>query len=246
MLIYPAIDIRGGRCVRLYQGDFAAETVYDDHPADVARRFEEAGALRLHVVDLDAARIGVLVNIESVAAIASGVAIPVQYGGGVRSAAAARALVEAGAARLVVGTAALERPDLLAEIHEIAPVALSLDVRGREVALRGWQTGSGRSIGEVLADLSLRGEASRPEALVVTQISRDGTLDGPDCDLLAEALAATDIPLIASGGVGGVEDVGALAELGVGDRRLEGAIVGRALYEGRVGLAELLALAGQR
>ena len=241
MLIYPAIDLSSGRCVRLYQGDFAAETVYDDDPAGVAERFCEEGARWLHVVDLDAARSGELANIEVVAAIAERVDVPVQYGGGVRSLEAARRLFGAGVRRLVVGTAALERPELISEIHALAlgSAALGLDVHGREVAVRGWRTGSGRSISEVLAEFSAEEGAARPEVLIVTQIGRDGTLIGPDCELLSEVLSETDIPLIASGGVGRREHVVELADLRSGGRRLAGAIVGKALYEGTVKLGEL-------
>jgi len=244
MLIYPAIDLSGGRCVRLYQGDFDAETVYDDDPAGVAERFQEEGARWLHVVDLDAARSGELVNIEVVSAIARRVEIPVQYGGGVRSADAARRLLGVGVTRLVVGTAALEHPELLQEIQTLGKAALGLDVRGREVAVRGWRSGSGRSISEVLADLDAAEGGARPDVLIVTQIGRDGTLMGPDCELLAEVLNLTDIPLVASGGVGNINHVSELAALRAGGRRLEGAIVGKALYEGTLEMRDLLAAAG--
>lgn len=269
MEIYPAIDLSAGRCVRLYQGDFDTETVYDDDPVGVAQRFCEEGARWLHVVDLEAARSGELANLDVVEAIVEGVEIPVQYGGGVRSPQAARQLLEAGVKRLVVGTAALERPELLGEIE--GPVALGLDVRGREVAVRGWRTGSMRSIAEVLGEFLAPDEASvagrlsgdeptgdeatstsegshslaqrKPEVLIVTQIARDGTLGGPDFDLLSEVLALSDIPLIASGGVGDSEDVAHLAELSHSGRSLAGAIVGKALYEGRASLPELLTAA---
>ena len=244
MEIYPAIDLSAGRCVRLYQGDFDTETVYDDDPVSVAQRFCEEGARWLHVVDLEAARSGELANLDVVEAIAQQVEIPVQYGGGVRSPQAARQLLEAGVKRLVVGTAALERPELLGEIE--GSVALGLDVRGREVAVRGWRTGSLRSISEVLGELFGPGEASdaeRPDVLIVTQIARDGTLQGPDFDLLSEVLSLSDIPLIASGGVGDSEDVAHLAELSHSGRCLAGVIVGKALYEGRASLPELITAA---
>ena len=244
MLIYPAIDLSGGRCVRLYQGDFDAETVYDDDPARVAERFQEEGARWLHVVDLDAARSGELVNIEVVSAIARRVEIPVQYGGGVRSVGAARRLLGVGVTRLVVGTAALEHPELLQEIQTLGKAALGLDVRGREVAVRGWRSGSGRSISEVLAGLDAAEGGARPDVLIVTQIGRDGTLIGPDCELLAEVLNLTDIPLVASGGVGHIGHITELVSLSAGGRRLEGAIVGKALYEGTLEVRDMLAAAG--
>ena len=235
MRLFPAIDLRGGRCVRLHQGDFAAETIYAEDPAGVAVAFAAAGAEWLHVVDLDAARTGELTNLAHVAGIVAATGLPVQYGGGVRSLAAATRVADAGVARVVVGTAALETPSLLGEIAARHPVALGLDVRGREVAVRGWRAGGGRSLGEVLA------MAPETEAVVVTQISTDGTLGGPDMELLSEALAATECPVIASGGVGDLEDLRRLATLRVAGRALAGAIVGRAIYERTVDLAEALA-----
>ena len=236
MLLFPAIDLRGGRCVRLYQGDFAAETVYAEDPGEVAAAFAADGAQWLHVVDLDAARTGELANLAQVGAIVAAAGLPVQYGGGVRSVDAAAQLADVGAARVVVGTAALENPSLVAEIAARQPVALGLDVRGREVAVRGWRAAGGRNLAEVLAG------APGAEAAVVTQISADGTLGGPDMELLAEALAATEIPVIASGGVGSLEDLLRLADLRAGGRALAGAIVGRAIYERTVDLAEALAV----
>lgn len=235
MLLFPAIDLRAGRCVRLHKGDFAAETVYSDDPAAVAVAFAAAGAPWLHVVDLDAARTGELTNLAQVSAITAAVDVPVQYGGGVRSVEAAAVLAEAGVRRVVVGTAALENPALTEAVAARQPVALGLDVRGREVAVRGWRTGSGRRLAEMLQDLP------DVEALIVTQINTDGTLEGPDTELLAESLSATDTPLIASGGVGGIEDLMTLAALRVGRRGLNGAIVGRALYERRLDVASAVA-----
>ncbi|MXZ31047.1 MAG: 1-(5-phosphoribosyl)-5-((5-phosphoribosylamino)methylideneamino)imidazole-4-carboxamide isomerase [Acidimicrobiia bacterium] len=235
MLLLPAIDLRGGRCVRLYQGDFDAETTYAEDPGEMAAVLVAAGARWLHVVDLDAARTGELTNLAHVGAIVAAAGVPVQCGGGVRSATAARQLAEVGVARVVVGTAALEDPSLVVEIAQRQPVALGLDVRGREVAVRGWRSAGGRSFREVLE------ATAGVEAAVVTQISTDGTLAGPDMELLAEALAATSLPIIASGGVGTVEDLLRLAELRAGGRTLAGAIVGRAIYERTVDLAEALA-----
>ena len=236
MLLFPAIDLRGGRCVRLYQGDFAAETVYAEDPAEVAVAFAAAGARWLHVVDLDAARTGELINLAAVRDIVTAAGLPVQYGGGVRSLAVAAQLAEAGVARVVVGTAAVETPSLLADIAARQPVALGLDVRGREVAVRGWRAGGGRTLAEMLAT------APEIDGVVVTQISADGTLGGPDMELLGEALAATAIPVIASGGVGTLKDLLRLAGLQVGARTLAGAIVGRAIYERTLDLAEALAV----
>jgi len=234
--LYPAIDLRGGRCVRLYQGDYGRETVYGDDPVAQALAFEAEGAAWIHVVDLDAARSGEPVNRPVVAAIAAAVSVPVQTGGGVRDEAAAEALIDAGVARVVLGTAALEQPDLVRRLAPRFPVAVGLDARGREVAVRGWEEGSGRDLLDVAAEFADAGVA----ALVVTEIGRDGTLEGPDLEGLAAVLAATHIDVIASGGVGSLDDLRALDQLSVGDRRLAGVIVGRALYEGAFTLTDAL------
>ncbi|MFI5043251.1 MAG: 1-(5-phosphoribosyl)-5-[(5-phosphoribosylamino)methylideneamino]imidazole-4-carboxamide isomerase [Acidimicrobiales bacterium] len=228
MDLYPAIDLLGGRCVRLYQGDYDRETHYGDDPVGQALAFEADGAPWIHVVDLDAARTGEAVNRDVVAAIAAAVAVPVQTGGGVRDEAAAEALFDAGVARVVVGTAALEDPEFVRRLAARHPVAVGLDARGRDVAVRGWIEGSGAD----LLDLARAFEDAGVAALVVTEISRDGTLEGPDLNGLADVVAATTLPVIASGGVGRLSDLDALAALSAGDRRLSGAIVGRALYEG--------------
>ncbi|HEY7940055.1 MAG TPA: 1-(5-phosphoribosyl)-5-[(5-phosphoribosylamino)methylideneamino]imidazole-4-carboxamide isomerase [Acidimicrobiales bacterium] len=251
MQLYPAIDLRNGRCVRLYQGDFDRETVYGEDPVGQARLFADAGSEWIHVVDLDAARTGVPLNRETVGAISRGVAAQVQTGGGVRDEAAAEALLAAGVARVVVGTAALEEPDLVRRLAAAHPgqVAVGLDARFHagataaddrwEVAVRGWEQGSGRDLLEVAREFDHDGVA----ALIVTEIGRDGTLAGPDLDGLARVLAATRLDVIASGGVGGLDDIRRLAALDVDGRTLSGAIVGRALYEGRFTITEALAAA---
>ncbi|MCU0311617.1 MAG: 1-(5-phosphoribosyl)-5-[(5-phosphoribosylamino)methylideneamino]imidazole-4-carboxamide isomerase [Acidimicrobiales bacterium] len=228
MELFPAIDVRDGRCVRLYQGDYDRETVYHDDPVEQARSFAAAGAPWIHVVDLDAARTGLPVNRAVIAEIAAGVDVPVQTGGGVRDEAAAEALFEAGVRRVVVGTAALEQPALVARLAARFPVAVGLDARGREVAVRGWEKGSGRDLLDVATEFADVGV----EALVVTEIARDGTLAGPDLDGLAEVLAASPLPVVASGGVGDLADLAALAALRAGERSLAGVIVGKAIYEG--------------
>jgi phosphoribosylformimino-5-aminoimidazole carboxamide ribotide isomerase len=234
MDLYPAIDLQGGRVVQLVQGDFDRARVHGDDPAAVAKAFVAAGARWIHAVDLDAARTGEPVNRDLIAAVAAAVDVPVQAGGGVRSAEAARALADAGVARVVLGTAALEDPDLVATIASRQPVALGLDVRGREVAIRGWAEGSGVEWPDALARLADAGA----EAVVVTQIAVEGLMGGPDLDGLTEVLAATSLDVIASGGVGTLDDVLALGRVAAGERRLAGAIVGTAIYEGRVDVAE--------
>jgi len=224
--LYPAIDLRGGRVVRLHQGDFDQETVYDDDPVAVARSFEAAGAHWIHVVDLDAAR-RTGSNRDVVVAVAQGVSVPVQTGGGVRDA----SLLDEGVARIVLGSAAIEDPALVRRLASEHPgrVAVGLDHWGGEVRVRGWKEGSGRRLLEVAAELALPGVA----AFVVTDISRDATLIGPDLEGLGALRGAIDVPVIASGGVGSLDDLVALRNLGVA-----GAIVGKAIYEGRFGVSE--------
>ena len=243
MDLYPAIDLRGGKVVQLTQGDFARERIHGDDPVAVAQAFVAAGARWIHTVDLDAARSGEPVNRHLIAAIAAGVDVPVQAGGGVRSAEAAAALADVGVARVIMGTAAMEDPDLVATIASRQPVALGLDVRGREVAVRGWAEGSGVEWPEALRRLADAGA----EAVVVTQIEVEGLMGGADTTGLAEVVAATSLDVIASGGVGTLADLLALAGVTAGGRRLAGAIVGTAIYEGRVDVAEAVAaLQGSR
>ena len=236
MQLYPAIDLRGGRCVRLYQGSYDAETIYSDNPVDQARQFADAGASWLHVVDLDAARSGEQVNLPVIAAIATAVDVPVQASGGVRSLEAATALADAGVARVVIGTAAVERPELVAQVAARQPVAVGLDARGRDVATHGWERGGG---GDLL-DLAARFESSGAEAVAVTDISRDGTLSGPNTEGLADVLATTGLAVIASGGVATLDDLATLAAISHDNRQLAGVIVGRALYEGRFTVEQAL------
>jgi phosphoribosylformimino-5-aminoimidazole carboxamide ribotide isomerase len=240
MQLFPAIDLRGGKCVRLYQGDYARETVYGDDPAAQASTFAAAGAPWIHVVDLDGARTGDGANREVIADIAAAVAVPIQVGGGVRSRAAAEALFAAGVTRVVIGTAALETPSLVRELAVDHRIAVGLDVRGREIAVRGWTEGSGRDLHEVTAELADAGV----DALIVTQIARDGTLEGPDIVGLSALLGDTSIPLVASGGVGTLEHLRQLDAVEVEGRRLAGAIVGRALYEGKFTVTDALAAVG--
>lgn len=248
MDLLPAIDLVEGRAVRLVQGDFARQTTYGD-PLEVARRYLRAGARWLHVVDLDAARTGQPANGEAVRALvglAAAEGVGVQLGGGVRSEAAVEAWLAAGVARVVLGTAALEDPGLARRAATDHPgrVALGLDYRRRpdgalEAAARGWLEGSGRTVAEVLEAM---GDAPLA-AVVVTAIERDGTLAGPDLDGLAAVLDLGPTPVVASGGVGAVEHLRALAALrapGTG-RALAGAVVGRALVDGRVDLEEAMA-----
>ncbi len=254
MDLYPAVDIRQGRAVRLTQGDFARQDEYGD-PMTLALQFVAGGARWLHVVDLDAARTGQPVNRSTVLAIATAAGVPVEVGGGVRSEDDVNQLLSGGVSRVVLGTVAVDQPDMARRLAARYPgqVALGVDYRldgaGRtEVASRGWEQASGRTVADLLHDFDGAGIA----AVVVTAIDRDGTLAGPDLAGLADVLASSDIPVIASGGVGSAADIEALAALavapvgsGVGPggqpRRLSGAITGRALVDGRLTVEEGLA-----
>ncbi len=231
--LFPAIDILGGRCVRLLQGDYGQETVYGNDPAAQARAFQDAGATWVHIVDLDAARTGDPVNRPVVAEVAATLDVPVQAGGGVRTLDDARTLFDAGVSRVVMGTAAIEDPELVDQVADLGRVAVGLDIRGEEVAVRGWTEGTGLLLTDAFERFSNRGT----DAFVITQIERDGTLQGPDLEGLAAALATTGVDVVASGGVGRPSDLKDLADLAVAGRRLAGIILGRALYEGTVDLA---------
>jgi phosphoribosylformimino-5-aminoimidazole carboxamide ribotide isomerase len=237
MDLYPSIDLRGGRVVRLVQGDFDQETDYGLDPIDVARDFAAQGAPWIHVVDLDAALGNGPVNRDAVAAIAAAVDVPVQAGGGQVDDAA----LSDGVQRIVLGSVAVKDPALVDRLAAQWPgrVAVGLDARDGEVAVRGWTQSSGQTVADLLARFSGVGVA----AFVVTDIGRDGLLTGPDTSGLAAALAATDVPIIASGGVASLDDIRALASLEADGRRLAGAITGRAVYEHKFTVAEGVAAA---
>lgn len=232
--LYPAIDLREGTVVRLLQGDYDAQTTYGDDPIAVARSFAEAGAPWIHVVDLDAARSGSPVNRPVVAAIAAAVAgvAKVQTGGGVRTLGDAQLLADAGVARVVMGSAAVAQPALVEQASRVIPVAVGLDHRAGEVAVHGWTEGSGVQLADAL------GWFPTAAAFVITDISRDGMLGGPDLVGLAEAGRSTSIPVIASGGVSSLADLDALRSV----PGVDGVITGKALYEGRFTVAEALAV----
>jgi phosphoribosylformimino-5-aminoimidazole carboxamide ribotide isomerase len=231
----PAVDIRGGRCVRLVQGDFARETRYADDPAEMARLWQDQGACRLHVVDLDGARDGVRANAAAIARLVQAVRIPVQVGGGVRSLDTARALLEDGADRVVIGTRAAEDPQSLGEwVGALGAerVVVGVDARDGKVATHGWQTVTDVPVVELCARMAGLGV----RRVVYTDVSRDGVLGGPNVNTTREL--ATIIGVIGSGGVATVADLRSLAEAGA-----EGAIIGTALYQGRLKLSEALTVA---
>jgi phosphoribosylformimino-5-aminoimidazole carboxamide ribotide isomerase len=241
VILYPAIDIRGGKAVRLLQGDYERETTYDADPVDAAQRWAGEGAQFLHVVDLDGAKAGEPRNLEAVGRIAAAVECPIQVGGGLRNAEAVAAVLDAGAARIVIGTAALRDPaflDAMLEQHGDR-IIVSVDARNGNVALAGWTEAGKEGVVETVAALGERGVAR----FLCTAIEVDGTMEGPAVEQLGEIAAATSAQVIASGGVGELPHLEELA--GAAAPNIEGAIVGRALYEHRFTVAEgIAALAG--
>ena len=237
MILFPAIDIRGGQVVRLVQGDYERETAFDSDPLDAARRWLEQGARALHVVDLDGARSGEPANLEQVRRIVAEAAVPVQVGGGLRSAEAVTEVLATGAQHAVLGTAAVEDPALVEALvaeHGRA-IVVSADARAGRVAVEGWGRESAAAVESLIADLARRGV----RRFVFTPVEVDGTLEGPGLEGLraaAEAAAAADAHLVYSGGIGTLDHLRELAALEL--PALEGAIVGRALYEGRFTVAE--------
>jgi len=233
VILLPAIDIRGGHAVRLRQGDFAQETVYDERPVDAARRWVEQGARYLHVVDLDGARAGEPQNLRHVEEIAA-LGVPVQAGGGLRSIPSVRAAFRAGATRVVLGTAAYVDLDFLDDAVAAwgDRVLVSVDVRGGRVASAGWTEQTQMPAASVIDRMQSRGVRS----FVYSDIERDGMLAGPDLDEVRRIAGVVRGRFYYSGGVGGLDDLRALAELR--QVNLAGVIVGKALYEGRFGVAE--------
>jgi phosphoribosylformimino-5-aminoimidazole carboxamide ribotide isomerase len=236
MQIWPAIDLRGGKCVRLRQGDYSRETVFGDDPAAMARHWIDQGGQCLHLVDLDGARSGRIENWDAIARIVSAVHVPCELGGGIRDQATIERLLDAGLRRLVLGTQALRRPDWFRQMCRQFPdrLVLGLDARSGMVATDGWRQTSHTRASELLRDF-----ADEPLAAVVyTDIETDGMLAGPNLAALAELVKSVELPLVASGGITTSDDVGRLAELG-----LAGCIIGRALYEGTLTLGDALARA---
>ncbi len=238
MEIIPAIDLKGGRCVRLFQGDFNQETVFSDDPLAVALSWQEQGGHRLHVVDLDGAAQGKPIHLDMISRIVRGLDIPVQVGGGIRDTAAADAWLEAGVDRVVIGTAAVRDPDMVVEVcmkHGRQRVVVSVDARDGLVALEGWRETSTVPVLELAHSMAEVGVVR----LLYTDIARDGALTGPDFEgntLLAEE---SGLAVLASGGVASIEHILQLEPTGV-----EGVIVGRALYTGAFSLSEAVAALG--
>ncbi|HET8813795.1 MAG TPA: 1-(5-phosphoribosyl)-5-[(5-phosphoribosylamino)methylideneamino]imidazole-4-carboxamide isomerase [Solirubrobacterales bacterium] len=237
VILYPAIDIRGGKAVRLLQGDYERETAYDTDPADAAVRWAGEGAEFLHVVDLDGAKAGAPQNLDAIRRIAAAVDCPIQVGGGLRDADSVASVLDAGAERVVIGTAALRDPQFLEQALDAQGerVVVSLDTRGGKVSVAGWTETSDLEAAEAAADLSQRGA----QRFLCTAIEVDGTMEGPAIEQLNEIAAATPAQIIASGGVGDLSHLEELARDAAPN--IEGAIVGRALYEKRFTVSEGIA-----
>ena len=242
MILYPAIDLKGGECVRLLRGEMDAATVYNPDPASQAKAFQDAGCAWIHVVDLDGAFAGEAVNGEAVRSILSAVDVPVQLGGGIRSRAHIDTWLETGISRVILGTVALRDPELVIAACRDHPgrIAVGIDARGGKVAVEGWAETS-----EITAtDLALKFEDAGVAAIIFTDIDRDGALQGPNLEATGALARALSTPVIASGGVSSLDDLRAIAKLE--NDGVAGAIVGRALYDGRVDVVGAVrALAGE-
>ena len=238
MILFPAIDIKDGRCVRLARGEMAAATVFNDDPAAQARTFESQGFRYLHVVDLNGAFAGKPVNAPAVRAILNAIDMPVQLGGGIRDAATIEAWLAEGVRRVILGTAALRDPGLVREAcrHFPGRIAVGIDARDGRVAVEGWAETSTLTA----LELARRYEDAGVAAIIHTDIDRDGVLKGLNLPATAELARAASVPVVASGGLAGIDDVKAL--LRPEYAMLEGVITGRALYDGRLDAREALAL----
>ena len=242
MIIIPAIDLKDGRCVRLRQGRMDSSTVFNDDPSEQARRWEEMGAARIHVVDLNGSVDGKPVNLKRVEEIVKAVGVPVQLGGGIRDEETARTYLDAGVNTVILGTIAVKDPDTVMGIMHSLPerVAIGIDARSGMVAVEGWTESTGITAAEVAG----RFEAAGPVSFIYTDIERDGMMKGPNVQATREFAASTSVPVILSGGVARYEDISdalPLAKDGV-----MGIIIGRALYEGTIDLREAIRLAEER
>ncbi len=237
MILYPAIDLKDGKCVRLVQGEMDRATVFSSRPAEQARAFEAAGCQWLHLVDLNGAFAGKPVNAAAVEAILAATEVPAQLGGGIRDMATIESWLDKGLARVILGTVAVEQPDLARKAARAFPgqVAVGIDARAGKVATRGWA-----EVTDVDAtELARRFEDAGVAAIIYTDILRDGAMKGPNVAATAALARAVTIPVIASGGVSSLDDLRALRDCGA---PLDGVISGRALYDGAFDLADALAL----
>jgi phosphoribosylformimino-5-aminoimidazole carboxamide ribotide isomerase len=240
MEVIPAIDLLDGQCVRLYQGDYARSEVFSPDPVAIAQQWQDQGATRLHVVDLDGAKAGHPVNLAVIAQIAAKLTIPVQVGGGLRNRQGVVDLLATGVSRVILGTVAVEQPQLVADLCREFPgqIVVGIDARQGKVATKGWLETS-----EVMAtELAQRMAQAGAAAIIYTDIHRDGTMQGPNLEALREMAAVLDIPVIASGGVSSITDLFSL--LALEPQGVTGVIVGRAIYTGEVNLKEAVRAVG--
>ncbi len=240
MEVIPAIDLLADKCVRLYQGDYEQARVFSDNPLEVARQWAQAGATRLHLVDLDGAKQGEPVNLRAIEAIVKGVTIPVQVGGGLRDRLKIRQLINLGVQRVILGTVAVENPQLVQELCQEFPgqILVGIDARNGKVATKGWLETSEVEAKDLAKSMAKLGVA----AIIYTDIQRDGTLAGPNFLALRDLAQVVDIPIIASGGVSSLTDLLSLLALEL--QGVTGVIVGRALYTGEVDLSEAIRAVG--
>ncbi len=240
MEVIPAIDLLEGHCVRLYQGDYARSQVFNDNPADVAKQWVDQGATRLHIVDLDGAKVGHPVNTQAIAAIVQAVSVPVQVGGGLRDRVGVAQLLSTGVQRVILGTAAVEDHPLVEQLCKEFPgqIVIGIDARNGLVATRGWLETSEVKATDLAGQMAQLGVA----AIIYTDIHRDGTLTGPNLDALRELATGISIPVIASGGVSSITDL--LSLLALEPLGVSSVIVGRALYTGDILLKEAIQAVG--
>jgi phosphoribosylformimino-5-aminoimidazole carboxamide ribotide isomerase len=235
MQIFPAIDLKGGKCVRLYQGDYSLETVFSEDPVAMAHKWQARGARRLHLVDLDGAASGEPVNLAIVKSIVSQTGLPVQLGGGIRDEATVQKLLDAGVNRVILGTIAIEKPELVSQLcHKFGQsIIVGIDARDGLVATRGWKQTTTVAAVDLAQEMAILGAAR----ILYTDIRRDGTLTEPNYPAIAELMTMSGLPVIAAGGISAISHLQKLKELGV-----EGAVIGKALYTGNIDLKQAMAL----
>jgi phosphoribosylformimino-5-aminoimidazole carboxamide ribotide isomerase len=234
MEVIPSIDLRGGRCVRLYQGDYDKETVYSDDPLAMAIQWQEMGAPRIHIVDLDGAASGIQANLEVLKGLGSSMGVPLQVGGGIRDMNSAENILDFGVQRIVLGTSAVENPSLVEQACRrfgTGAVVVGVDARDGMVAIRGWRESSSINALDLIHHMKALGVGR----FIYTDISRDGTLSEPNFQAIEALIKDCDVTMVASGGVSSIEHLERLASLGV-----EGAIIGKALYTGDIDLKEAI------
>ncbi|GAB4310282.1 MULTISPECIES: 1-(5-phosphoribosyl)-5-[(5-phosphoribosylamino)methylideneamino]imidazole-4-carboxamide isomerase [Cyanobacterium] len=239
MEVIPAIDLLAGRCVRLYQGDYEQSQVFSENPLEIALQWQSLGATRLHLVDLDGAKEGTTINLDAISTIVKNLNIPIQVGGGLRDRTSIERLFDLGVERAIVGTVAVEKPELVEELCNTFPhkIAVGIDARNGKVATKGWLETSTVEATDLAQRIS-----DKAAAIIYTDISRDGTLVGPNIEALKQLAQVTDIPVIASGGISSLTDLLSLVSLeSLGVR---GVIVGKAIYTGKLDLKEAIQAIG--